>query len=563
MQIEGKLKLGILVALLTMLLVTSMPFFTAAWMAPARDDFRRSMQKSISMITLLSLVKDAESGQRGFIITGQEVFLDRYHKSLTGMVTERKELAKHLGNSPESAKMIESFDQLLALKLGELHETIQIRREKGFAAVEPIVATARGKQYMDKMNALVQQQVDAEASRRNDIKLELDWRIQVGAYASVVATIFEMGVIVVALYFLFRLLQERTKAAETIRKTARQLNESLSILERRNKEISFIAEMSKALESTFSLQEILQIVAVYCSKLLPDTTGCLYLFRNSRDVLEIAGKWGAPREFVETIVPQDCWALRRGQPHRAADASDLCCPHYGGESHQHAGHICIPLMAQGEVLGLIFIESSHAQQTHERHVDNAMQDLAVAVSEQIALGLSNAKLREVLQQQSIIDPLTGLFNRRYMDETLRRELSRAARKSGCLSCVMLDVDHFKQINDTYGHDAGDLVLRSIADAIREGVREGDLVCRYGGEELVLIFPECGKDDALVRTEKIRASIESLQIKQKNQTINKISASFGVATFPQDGLDAEKLLQAADHAMFSAKKSGRNMVVAAC
>ena len=164
-----------------------------------------------------------------------------------------------------------------------------------------------------------------------------------------------------------------------------------------------------------------------------------------------------------------------------------------------------------------------------------------------------------MKYQSIVDPLTGLFNRRYMDETLSRELWRAARKATPLSCVMLDIDHFKKINDTFGHDAGDAVLYSLAQRLKDNVREGDLVCRFGGEELVLIMPECAKQDAFERAEKIRAALNASDVIHGDKRVGRISASFGVASFPQDGKDAQALLEAADKAMYNAKNNGRNRV----
>jgi len=225
-------------------------------------------------------------------------------------------------------------------------------------------------------------------------------------------------------------------------------------------------------------------MSIYCARLLPGMSGVIYLFRNSRDLLEKEAQWGTPMGAIDVIGPQDCWALRRGQPHKTVAENDLVCPHYREAAVFPRGALCIPLIAQGEVLGLICFQPLEGSTSELRE-----ELLANTLCEQVSLTLSNIHLREALRQQSIVDPLTGLFNRRYMDETLRRELSRAARKSVPLSLIVLDVDHFKKINDLFGHDAGDAVLRSLALQLKREVREGDVACRFGGEEFVLILCE--------------------------------------------------------------------------
>lgn len=207
------------------------------------------------------------------------------------------------------------------------------------------------------------------------------------------------------------------------------------------------------------------------------------------------------------------------------------------------------------------IEASAVPDSDTSHAA-ARAGLATALAEQLALALSNAKLKEVLKQQSIIDPLTGLFNRRYMDETLFRELSRARRKSCPLSIVMIDVDHFKSINDRYGHEAGDTVLRAAAEHIRANVREGDLVCRFGGEEMVILMPECDVQDAGARAEKLRGVIRALHVSYGGHTIGPVTASFGVASYPHHGGDETVLIACADKAMYQAKAAGRDRVVVA-
>jgi diguanylate cyclase (GGDEF)-like protein len=172
------------------------------------------------------------------------------------------------------------------------------------------------------------------------------------------------------------------------------------------------------------------------------------------------------------------------------------------------------------------------------------------------------QLKETLRAQAIRDPLTDLYNRRYLDETLVRELSRVQRKGAPLALVMVDVDHFKKLNDSAGHQAGDEVLKQVAHVLMNGVRREDVACRYGGEEFVLILPELGADGALERAERLRAQIEALPEEIAGHKVGRITASFGVACAPGDGASSEGLLAAADAALYAAKRAGRNRVVAA-
>lgn len=237
---------------------------------------------------------------------------------------------------------------------------------------------------------------------------------------------------------------------------------------------------------------------------------------------------------------------------------DLCYAHYEADTADDVARLCVPLVTQGEVIGLMYL----ASRGPEKMVFDGQLDVVVRTAEQIALALSNVNLREMLRQQSIIDPLTGLFNRRYLDETLRRELSRAKRKDSGLCTIMLDLDHFKWVNDTIGHDAGDAVLKAVAQVVRNNIRESDLGCRFGGEEIILFLPDCDLATAIQRAEMIRTAIAAINLQIPGGSLGTITASFGVAEFLTDGRDPNSLLHAADQALYRAKQAGRNRVITA-
>jgi diguanylate cyclase (GGDEF)-like protein len=212
------------------------------------------------------------------------------------------------------------------------------------------------------------------------------------------------------------------------------------------------------------------------------------------------------------------------------------------------------MMAQSEALGVL-----HLSQPRNVAMTEAKQRLAATMAEHIAMALSNLKLHETLRSQSIRDPLTGLFNRRFMEESLELELRRAARNQRPLGVIMIDLDQFKHFNDTYGHEAGDTLLRELGTLLQSNIRGEDIACRYGGEEFTLILPEGNAEVTLQRAAALRDAVRHLDVQHKNQPLGRITASMGVAVFPEHGRTGPALLQAADAALYRSKDLGRDRV----
>jgi diguanylate cyclase (GGDEF)-like protein len=228
----------------------------------------------------------------------------------------------------------------------------------------------------------------------------------------------------------------------------------------------------------------------------------------------------------------------------------MVCAHVHAEGF--TGFRCLPLVAQGETVGLLYMETQQGVATVES------QELDVLV-ETVALSLVNLRLRERLRNQSIRDPLTGLFNRRYLEESLDLECSRAERSLQPLSVVMLDIDHFKRFNDTFGHEAGDVVLKSIAELLKASVRQGDIICRYGGEEFMLVLPVTGAPEAAALAERVRTAVKRLDLVHRGQSMGNITVSLGVATNTGTKWKQNDIVEAADQALYAAKNAGRNRV----
>lgn len=318
----------------------------------------------------------------------------------------------------------------------------------------------------------------------------------------------------------------------------------------RNQEVQLLNEVGDMLQSCVSTEEAYPLISLHAPRLLPGSSGALYIHDSSQDLYSAMAEWGDGPPKVAAFKAEDCWALRRGKVHAVTGSTPtLPCRHAaGGDPHS----LCIPMAATGKSIGLFHMtggrDDSHA--------------FAVSVAEHIGLALSNLMLRSDLRQLSIHDPLTGLFNRRYMEETLEIEIRRAERTEHPIGVIMLDIDHFKTFNDRFGHAAGDEVLRALGTLIRTHLRAGDIACRYGGEEFVLILTEASKETATQRAEDIRQRVKALEVRSLDVALGPLTVSLGVAIHPAHGRTRAEILAAADAALYRAKEGGRDQAVIA-
>jgi diguanylate cyclase (GGDEF)-like protein len=366
------------------------------------------------------------------------------------------------------------------------------------------------------------------------------------------------------------------EAQDTVRRVNRELRRRVTELERRNREATLVSQMASLLQVSETSEEAYAVVGRAARMLFPGTIGALLVVPESRIVVEVATTWGEASER-KVFQPQDCWALRGGRVHSMDDpTADPVCPHVGDPSRGE--YVCIPLTALGTTLGVLHVQAhgtsaepgnGEASDTDTRttgrtgraglaRLDHDVREVALRVAEHMALAMANFRLRETLQVQSTRDALTGLYNRRYMEESLDRELHRAAREELPLAMLMLDLDHFKDFNDRLGHAAGDQLLRSMGEFLLGHVRREDVPCRYGGEEFVVILPGASKDDARRRAERLREEARA----QWSPYGPGVTVSIGVAAYPGDGITSRALLDAADTALYRAKAEGRDRVVAA-
>ena len=366
-------------------------------------------------------------------------------------------------------------------------------------------------------------------------------------------------------YLIYEDISERIRAGEAQRQHAESLDRLVKELGLRTEQTASLNEMGSLLACSGTVKEACDVVANSVQKLLPTArSGALYLFRSSRDLVESAVRWGKRDVSAPTFPPEACWALRRGQPHwTEPSGSGVPCQHLISNSTTEC--LCIPMVAQGNTVGVLHLEFLSAEVRRDSDTEtfrDSRQRLAVSAASQIALSLASLQLRETLREQSIRDPLTGLFNRRFLEESLERELQLAARKKQSVAVLFLDLDHFKKFNDTFGHDAGDIVLQSLADLFRNFFRASDICCRYGGEEFAIVLPESSSEDAAIRADGLRAAVKNLRLQYKKQTLGTLSLSIGIAVFPEHCSTSAELLKIADECLYESKARGRDIVTLA-
>ncbi len=340
----------------------------------------------------------------------------------------------------------------------------------------------------------------------------------------------------------YRPLREQTCQAEDCEEVVGQMTRMVSV-----------TEFSDQLQTCESRDELAKVVSAGGSLLLPTWSGAIYVLDADTEMMEPLTMWGGLMIDDAEYSMTSCWALRSGKNHLVSDPQEqILCSHVDPEVK--AAHMCIPLSAKGKTQGILYLESS-VEDADVRTVEFLGQKLA----ESIGLAVANLSVKEELLHESVRDPLTGLMNRRFMEESLFRELHRAERNDTTVGVLMLDLDHFKAFNDEFGHDAGDTVLKHLATVLGSHIRKEDVACRYGGEEFLVIMPDASHEEACTRAESIRMKVAELSVVHSGKRLPQLTVSIGVATYPDDANGSSELVQAADLALYKAKEEGRDRV----
>lgn len=351
-------------------------------------------------------------------------------------------------------------------------------------------------------------------------------------------------------------ITERKRTEEALQDANRKLEAWVQELEQRTKEMTLLSEMGDILRACFTTEEIYDVIMRVAREIFPKQGGALFVIGPSRNIVESVAEWGDVSGLELTFTPDECWALRRGRVHLVEDIRvGLLCKHLHAPSP--SGYLCVPMMAQSEAVGVL-----HLRIPEGRQMPEAKRRVAMAMAEHVAMALSNLRLHERLRNQSIRDQLTGLFNRSFMEESLELELRRASRSQLPLSVIMLELDNFQSINDNYGLDVGDSILRRTGMLLQANVRKGDIACRYSNQTYVILLPQSNYEISRQRAENLCSFARNLEVKYQGTQVGHISASVGLAVFPGHGQTAEILLRSAEAALNRAKSSGGDCIIVA-
>lgn len=361
---------------------------------------------------------------------------------------------------------------------------------------------------------------------------------------------------------------QRHAAQKQLTSSHQRIGRLLEDARRQTSEITQISELGSVLHACATREEVLRLIPERLRRLFPGFSGSVALFSASGNRLQSSAEWGMLFPADQIFAPDQCWALRRGRTHtQSGGGTNSRCTHLRGEGPS----VCIPLIASGEAIGILAIQEDdrlqHPPSPSELDADAdsdsfaRRRQLAASVAEHIALAIANVNLQEALRLEAIRDPLTGLYNRRYMQEFLERELHSARRKRRPLSVIMLDLDHFKRYNDNFGHTAGDQALAAAGEMLLRMVRAEDIACRYGGEEFTLILPECALSEATIRAEEIRKRLKEYHL-QPGRPATELTCSIGLAAFDETTDRVDLLIKFADDALYQAKHAGGDRFVVA-
>lgn len=565
-QRSWRLTLALCVLVLTAIIASAvLTERSLSRLAEAREEVAQTLLTDMALKDLMSQMLDAETGQRGFLLSGHAIYLQPYYAALTQLRESRAALAVALNHEPSAVGQLDVLDNAIAAMLQELDRTVRLKSEGRSDEAVELVLTDAGMQTMDAVREalrVLESSVDHRSSQLGAAQAkEIRKNYWILAASLALNLLFFIGLVQRMRYF----AAQGHAARQVMEARNDELSRLLESAAARNKQVHGLSELSRFLQSCMDMHEAVRMLQQRLPLLMRAASGALYLLASPRDQLRRAFAWG-DEPYVEYFEPSDCWAVRLGQPfQQPLQTGAAACAHLKSEHPRvHEDIHCLPLVAHGELMGLLVLDAGIAS---DQLVNVENEGYRRITLEQVGLSIGNLKLRESLRQQSIRDVLTGLYNRRFLEESAQRELLRASRlqkqgRNDGMALLMIDIDHFKRFNDEHGHEVGDQVLIEVAAVLQRQTRGSDVAARYGGEEFTIVLADMPAALALERAEQVRADVEELVLQASGKGLGTITISIGLAQFPTHGSTVEALLLAADKALYEAKRAGRNRVVVA-
>ena len=491
---------------------------------------------------------DAREAWLHYILTPEQQDLDTFaesSKQVWKRVARVEELTK---DDPAQRERIKQLQVWITEELKQLsdnlrtNKTLLIYHSPATDFKQDRVRNAVQK-FKDEQEILLRERNLAAQNRAEEVERSVS--VRVGGFSALMAVLF---LLVLRESKKLRIAEQAALHSQT------KLEGSLQQLQIETESGKMLNELQANLQICVNAPEAYEVLGGYAQKFIPHSAGAVFAIDSSRNLMGVMASWGDSLSPTQHILsPEDCCAMRGGRLHLQVETSrGLTCRHFSGSIPE--AYVCLPLAALGETLGILHISTESSNQLSASRLAMIQQ-----AGEYAALRLANLRLREKLHDQSIRDPLTGLYNRRFLEATLEQELHRSGRHHTGLGVIMADIDKFKVFNDSFGHTAGDIVLKEVAAMLRRSVRTEDIVCRYGGEEFLIVLPDSSLQSVSERAEQLRDSIAKLDLQHAGHALGKVTASFGIS-FSQDGvLTPEILLRYADEALYESKRRGCNCV----
>jgi len=498
----------------------------------------------LSIQTASDLAQRIESGSRFYRVTQDEIQLSNSRRNAMQLRTRTTRLRSLIADNTDQASNLSELD---ACSTALVHDLNTNPPDLSHAEAHVL--------HCQQTLSLMTGQEQELLKQRDETTRH---RFQISTITELVLAGICFSTLIILFGLLLRDAIQRGRIAEIAARTNQELSDSVQTLQNHAREVQLLSITRDDLQLCTDAPQVHHCAAFRFSELLPGTDGSLCVINSSRNMVETVSTWsanGIDPSVAEIFPPETCCGLRSGHLRwRASGASQIDCSHFIGSAP--ACYLCVPLVAHGDTIGVLYIGCPHeaARKIVEDRIEGIRQLIQLT-----AVALASLEMRKKMENQSIRDGLTGLFNRHFLEIALERELARAVRRKGSLAVLMIDVDHFKKLNDQFGHSAGDAVLKEVAHTFSTCVRTEDLVCRYGGEEFTIILPDITLEATFNRAEVIRKTIANLRTELHNDLYSSVTISIGAAIFPKDGQSSELLLRHADAALYRAKREGRNRV----
>ncbi len=547
-DLGNKARFWFLAVGLTLLLVSGLMFQSVTLLIGSSRWVEHTYEVIDNIHLTVTGFLQARSAERSYFATRDKSFLTAYQAELPRMHNNVARLRSLTIDNPIQQSRVDELDAAMNGQFFRMSAALADASAGKIETADRLIADqterANAQHIFDVTQRMEIEERRLLKERVGNVKFFATLSLIVCALA-ILASVLVIGIVY---WRIRRDGKDRDAAQGRLRDVNDRLQSSLADLQLRDNSARSVALLGELLQICRNTNEALSITARHLSQLIPNMCGTIGLFNNSRDLIEATQAIGDSAGFACEFTPDECWGLRRGRMHEGSGAEPRCA-----HIREHQDPVsCLPMTAQGQTLGVISVSSRHG------FSDIELQTIRT-IAEQLSLALANLRLQETLRNQSIRDALTGLFNRRYLEDALTREIARMRRRSEPLSVIMIDIDHFKRFNDTHGHPGGDALLAEFGHLLTRHARDEDIAVRYGGEEFALIMPGASLEIAAGRAEVLRDAVKRLHVRLNGKSLGLVTLSAGVAAYPANGSTGQAVLTEADTALYKAKQEGRDRV----